>query len=75
MDEVGEGFGEDPLRLFLRTKVASVGNVLEEVAKQAKAVVDSSASAEGKTEKLFEANQVILVRSFPSLELVRLCSR
>ncbi|GAA5922516.1 hypothetical protein JCM3775_005758 [Rhodotorula graminis] len=60
MDEVGEGFGEDPLRLFFRTKVGAVGNVLEEVAKQAKGVVDSSVGAEDKSEKLFEANQVIL---------------
>ncbi|GAA5890992.1 hypothetical protein JCM8208_003123 [Rhodotorula glutinis] len=60
MDEVGEGFGEDPLRLFFRTKVGAVGNVLEEVAKQAKGVVDSSVGAEEKSEKLFEANQVIL---------------
>ncbi|BGP37735.1 hypothetical protein JCM10449v2_001657 [Rhodotorula kratochvilovae] len=61
MDEVGEGFGEDPLRLFFRTKIAAVGNVLEEVAKQAKAVVDSPVSAEEKSEKLYEANQVLLL--------------
>ncbi|GAA5843798.1 hypothetical protein JCM9279_000149 [Rhodotorula babjevae] len=60
MDEVGEGFGEDPLRLFFRTKVGAVGKVLEEVAKQAKGGVDSSVGAEEKSEKLFEANQVIL---------------
>jgi len=69
MDEVGEGFGEDPLRLFFRTKVGAVGNVLEEVAKQAKGVVDSSVGAEDKSEKLFEANQVILVRRARSLSL------
>ncbi|GAA5844336.1 hypothetical protein JCM5353_008463 [Sporobolomyces roseus] len=64
MDEVGEGFGEDPLRLFFRSKLASLGNVVEEVTKQTKDVASSSTSSELKTPVLHEANQVgILVFS------------
>ncbi|GAA5905117.1 Nup133p [Sporobolomyces salmoneus] len=60
MDEIGEGFGEDPLRLFFRSKLGSLGNVVEEVSKQAKSVVSSSsASSETKSPVLYEANQVV----------------
>ncbi|GAA5885246.1 hypothetical protein JCM6882_009536 [Rhodosporidiobolus microsporus] len=62
MDEIGEGFGEDPLRLFFRTKIAALGSVLEEVSKQAKAVVGSSAAtSEEKSLHLQEANQIVLL--------------
>ncbi|GAA5919787.1 hypothetical protein JCM1841_005860 [Sporobolomyces salmonicolor] len=62
MDEVGEGFGEDPLRLFFRSKLVSLGNVIEEVSKQAKAVVSSTAAAtEVKSPVLYEANQVAIL--------------
>ncbi|GAA6006390.1 uncharacterized protein JCM10292_002672 [Rhodotorula paludigena] len=61
MDEIGEGFGEDPLRLFFRTKIAAMGNVLEVVAKQAKAAIDSPAPAQDKALHLHEANQIVLL--------------
>ncbi|BGP13786.1 hypothetical protein JCM10213v2_001724 [Rhodosporidiobolus nylandii] len=62
MDEIGEGFGEDPLRLFFRTKVAALGPVLEEASRQAKAVVSVSAvGSEEKSVHLQEANQIILL--------------
>ncbi|GAA5979128.1 hypothetical protein JCM11641_008435 [Rhodosporidiobolus odoratus] len=62
MDEIGEGFGEDPLRLFFRTKIAALGPVLEEVSKQAKAVMaGSSAGTEEKSVHLQEANQIVLL--------------
>ncbi|GAA6029226.1 hypothetical protein JCM8097_003577 [Rhodosporidiobolus ruineniae] len=62
MDEIGEGFGEDPLRLFFRTKISAIGAVLEEVSKQAKAVVESSqVSTEDKSLHLQEANQIHLL--------------
>ncbi|GAA5863802.1 hypothetical protein JCM1840_005771 [Sporobolomyces johnsonii] len=62
MDEVGEGFGEDPLRLFFRSKLASLGKVIEEVSKQAKAVVSSTAAAtDVKSPVLYEANQVAVL--------------
>ncbi|GAA6016956.1 hypothetical protein JCM11491_006924 [Sporobolomyces phaffii] len=61
MDEVGEGFGEDPLRLFFRSKLAFLGNVVEEVSKQARAVVSSSVSSDVKTPVVQEANQVAIL--------------
>ncbi|GAA5931821.1 Nup133p [Sporobolomyces koalae] len=61
MDEIGEGFGEDPLRLFFKTKLASLGKVVEEVTKQARAVVSASGSSESKTPVLHEANQVAIL--------------
>ncbi|GAA6004642.1 hypothetical protein JCM10207_000965 [Rhodosporidiobolus poonsookiae] len=62
MDEVGEGFGEDPLRLFFRTKIGALGAVLEEVSKQAKAAVESTAAgSEEKSVHLQEANQILLL--------------
>ncbi|GAA5966313.1 hypothetical protein JCM3765_005253 [Sporobolomyces pararoseus] len=61
MDEIGEGFGEDPLRLFFRSKLSSLGKVVEQVSKQAKAVVSSSTSSEVKTPVLHEANQVAIL--------------
>ncbi|CDR42823.1 RHTO0S07e04500g1_1 [Rhodotorula toruloides] len=62
MDEIGEGFGEDPLRLFFRTKVSGLGNVLEEVTRRAEAVAESTqASAEEKSMHLREANEAVLL--------------
>ncbi|BGP05915.1 hypothetical protein JCM10049v2_001734 [Rhodotorula toruloides] len=62
MDEIGEGFGEDSLRLFFRTKVSGLGNVLEEVTRRAKAVAESTqASAEEKLMQLREANEAVLL--------------
>ncbi|GAA5848319.1 hypothetical protein JCM8547_004477 [Rhodosporidiobolus lusitaniae] len=62
MDEIGEGFGEDPLRLFFRTKTSALVLVLEEVSKQAKAVVTSSAASSlEKSLLLQEANQIHLL--------------
>ncbi|BGO89473.1 hypothetical protein NBRC10512v2_001430 [Rhodotorula toruloides] len=61
MDEIGEGFGEDSLRLFFRTKVSGLGNVLEEVTRRAKAVAESTqASAEEKSMHLREASEAVL---------------
>ncbi|GAA6061596.1 hypothetical protein JCM10212_000904 [Sporobolomyces blumeae] len=62
IDNVGEGFGEDPLRLFFRSKLGSLGDVLEEVSKHAQASVSSSAqSSEAKAKVLHEANQVFIL--------------
>ncbi|BGP22727.1 hypothetical protein JCM10295v2_001618 [Rhodotorula toruloides] len=62
MDGIGEGFGEDPLRLFFRTKIFGIGNVLEEVMRRAKAVAGSTqASAEEKSLYLREANEAVLL--------------
>ncbi|BGP29934.1 hypothetical protein JCM10296v2_001686 [Rhodotorula toruloides] len=45
MDEIGEGW-EDPLRLFFRTKVSGLGNMLEEVTRRAKHVFSTSSPRE-----------------------------
>ncbi|GAA5989361.1 hypothetical protein JCM10908_001278 [Rhodotorula pacifica] len=62
MDQIGEGFGEDPLRLFFRTKVAAIGTVLETVSEQTKALVEGQGqySAEEKALLLLETNEVLL---------------
>ncbi|KWU46470.1 methyltransferase type 11 [Rhodotorula sp. JG-1b] len=62
MDQIGEGFGEDPLRLFFRTKLAAIGTVLETVSEQTKALFEGHGqfSAEEKALLLLETNQVLL---------------
>ncbi|GAA5875605.1 hypothetical protein JCM3774_006115 [Rhodotorula dairenensis] len=62
MDQVGEGIGEDPLRLFFRTKAAAIGTVLEAVSEQTKALVEGQGefSAEEKALLLLDTNQILL---------------
>lgn len=62
MTEAGEAFVEDPLRTFYRTKVRSIGAVLEQVTKHAKSLLASNPSAESRTATLQEANHIIIVR-------------
>lgn len=63
MAEIGEGLGEDPLRTFFRTKVASLGAVVEHITRQARAFISSpSTTSESRSIILQEANHVLIVR-------------
>lgn len=64
MTEGGEAFVDDPLRTFYRTKVRSIGAILEQVTKYAKSLLASNPSAESRTATLQEANHIIIVRNF-----------
>ena len=60
MAEVSEGSGEDPLRSFFRTKVRSIGAVVEHVTREARRL-QSGTLGEDWSAVLHEANTVILV--------------
>lgn len=62
MDDAGEGLDEDPLRTFFRTKVASLGAILELVNRYARNfLAEQSTTSESRSIVLQEANHVLLV--------------
>ncbi|KAI5479591.1 nuclear pore complex protein Nup133 [Pseudohyphozyma bogoriensis] len=61
MTEIGEGFSEDPVRVFFRTQVSSIGLVLEHVTKLAKSTLAASGSSDLKSPTLQEANHLVLL--------------
>lgn len=62
MTSAGEGSNEDPLRTFFRTKVASLGAVVEQVSRSAKAFAsDPTQSSDLRSIVLQEANHVVIV--------------
>ena len=62
MTEAGEGLGEDPLRTFFRTKVQSIGAVIQHVTAEARRL-QGGALREDWSAVLHEANTVVLVSS------------
>ncbi|KAM0753804.1 methyltransferase type 11 [Meredithblackwellia eburnea MCA 4105] len=60
MTESGEGFGEDPVRLFFRTKVSALGVVLEHITKLAKSHV-STGDPGSSSPILHQANHLLLI--------------
>ncbi|ORY72608.1 methyltransferase type 11 [Leucosporidium creatinivorum] len=61
MSNAGDGLNEDPLRTFFRTKVASLGAVVEQVSRSAKAFIsDSTQSSDSRSIVLQEANHVLI---------------
>lgn len=60
MAEIGEGFSEDPVRLFFRTRVSHLGGALEQVTKMARARINGG-DTQSSTAVLYQANQIITI--------------
>ncbi|KAK4058799.1 hypothetical protein OIO90_000245 [Microbotryomycetes sp. JL221] len=58
MAEIGQSLNEDPVRTFFRTKVASLGDVLERVSVEAKLRLSNLSTSEERSFVLHEANEI-----------------